>query len=93
MSTGEADMGCPEIEAMLTAYVDGELPPSSAGRVERHIGGCAACRRAVDDELDMLATMRERLRAIRMPAPLRASLLARLRTEGTDVTARRQSGA
>ena len=38
-------MNCPQIQTELSAYVDGELPPSIRAEVEAHIEGCAACRK------------------------------------------------
>ncbi|MEF8787855.1 MAG: zf-HC2 domain-containing protein [Planctomycetota bacterium] len=39
-------MTCNEIQSRLHRYLDGELPPGEARRVERHLGECNACRRA-----------------------------------------------
>lgn len=92
MSTREPDLACAEIDGLLTAFVDGELPPPSARLVERHLESCAACRGIAEEERALVEAMRARLQAIRMPAPLRSSLLARLRTEVDGDAARRQSG-
>ena len=34
---------CIQYHRDLTAYVDGELPPDRAARLERHVRSCAAC--------------------------------------------------
>jgi anti-sigma factor RsiW len=36
-------MNCAEAETVLTAYGDGELAGSEREKLERHLGGCAAC--------------------------------------------------
>jgi anti-sigma factor RsiW len=36
---------CGNIGPMLDGYFDGELDPSERTRVERHLAGCAVCRR------------------------------------------------
>jgi hypothetical protein len=36
---------CPEAQALLTGYVEGELSPAERARVEGHMNICAACRK------------------------------------------------
>jgi hypothetical protein len=43
----ERENECRRLEADLTAYHQGELPPDRAGEVEAHVADCAACRDAV----------------------------------------------
>jgi anti-sigma factor RsiW len=47
-----------EIISQLSAYLDGELPPSERVRIDEHVAGCAECRVVLDD-----------LRAIVVTAP------------------------
>jgi len=53
-------MSCDEIEALLTAYVDNELPADDRDRVDTHLAGCESCRRtladltALGEDLDMI---------------------------------------
>jgi len=53
-------MSCGKMETRILAYVDGRLKESERGEVEKHLGGCAACRlrvnefRAVNELLDEL---------------------------------------
>jgi hypothetical protein len=42
-------MSCNEIERLLDAFVDDELTPDRRERVERHLDGCAACRRTAKE--------------------------------------------
>jgi len=39
---------CPEVFALLSDYLDGELPPDEMKRLESHIGGCSPCVTFVD---------------------------------------------
>jgi anti-sigma factor RsiW len=52
----------------LSAYLDGELPTSERAPLERHLAGCAECRR----ELDELREVRALLRALPVPAAPRS---------------------
>jgi hypothetical protein len=52
----------------LSAYLDGELPASAREPLERHLAGCAECRR----ELDALREVRALLRALPLPALTRS---------------------
>lgn len=40
---------CQEFAALLDLYVDGELPPAEAERVQAHLETCGVCRSYVDD--------------------------------------------
>ena len=37
-------MSCPELETLLDAYFDNELPIPESQAAERHLAGCASCR-------------------------------------------------
>jgi len=37
-------MGCKRVQRQLKAFADGELSPRRNTKVERHLGGCGACR-------------------------------------------------
>jgi anti-sigma factor RsiW len=43
MMNGMPSLWCLWVRRSLDPYVDGALSPSTARRVERHLGGCAAC--------------------------------------------------
>jgi len=57
---------CRQARAQMSQYLDGELEPRAAGRIERHVRWCPDCRR-------MLANLRRTvtgLGALRdLPAP------------------------
>ncbi len=50
---------CADVDAIMTAYVDGEVPAAEAQAVRAHLDGCPACRDRASAEQDV----RERLRA------------------------------
>jgi anti-sigma factor RsiW len=58
-------MNCPQIQTELSAYVDGELPPSIRAEVEAHIEGCAACRKRLAE----LRKLAEGVAALPKPQP------------------------
>ncbi len=71
------DLTCPEIQDKLSAWLDGELPPEVLALVDRHLDGCAACRR----QLAQLEALDEALLGLSAPpAPdLAAKVKVRLR--------------
>lgn len=38
-------MDCQRVSGLLSADIDGELPPAESADVARHVAGCAACAR------------------------------------------------
>ena len=58
-------MNCPQTQTELSAYVDGELPPSIRAEVEAHIEGCAACRKRLAE----LRKLAEGVAALPKPQP------------------------
>lgn len=52
-------MDCPTCEAMVDAYVDGELPPSECLAFERALDGCPQCRQRLDTARRLSALVRE----------------------------------
>lgn len=72
-------MDCPTCEAMVDAYVDGELTATESAEFERALGSCPQCRR----RLETARTMSGLLRGLPVePAPdlLRARIERELRT-------------
>ena len=55
---------------LLSAHLDGELPPEAEDRVDEHLEGCGACRAELDD----LAAARRTLRSL-PPVPAPAGLV------------------
>lgn len=68
-------MHCTRAEAVLDAYLDGELEPAAAGELETHLAACAECEARVRAERQV----RERLaRALAATEPLPAALRERI---------------
>jgi anti-sigma factor RsiW len=62
---------CREIEPLLAAYVDGEMPDRERVALEEHIDACPPCRDAVSSEgtaRHVLSACRDRLRGTAPPA-------------------------
>jgi anti-sigma factor RsiW len=45
------------VDEKVVAYLGGELAPAERARVEAHLPGCAACRRAVGESRAVLAAL------------------------------------
>jgi anti-sigma factor RsiW len=41
-------LSCQELVELVTAYLEGALPPGDRARFEEHIGGCDGCDRYVE---------------------------------------------
>jgi len=72
-------MDCPTCEAMVDAYVDGELTAVESAAFERALEGCPACRKRLDSARAMSGLLRE-LPAEPAPDLLRARVERELRT-------------
>ncbi len=66
---------CPEIEPLITAFVDQEASAAERAAVSAHLGECAACRRRANEEGIARRVLHERADVFRLEAP--ASLRAR----------------
>jgi len=63
-------MNCEEFRALITARVDGELPPDRQRLLDEHLAGCESCRRELAD----MAKLKEELNMIRFAEPTDAEL-------------------
>ena len=72
--TGPGPLTCKELVEIVTAYVDGALPPIDRVRFEAHLEGCSGCRRYVQQ---MMTTIRltGTLAEDMLPAETQAALL------------------
>ena len=68
---------CQEIFAMLSEYLDGQLPPGDCQELERHIRGCPPCVEFVDSLKKSVQLCREYSEE-EMPRPLDPALKASL---------------
>jgi hypothetical protein len=56
-------LGCAEVLANLSEFLDGALPAPLAARIREHVAGCRDCERFGGAFATVLAGLRERLRA------------------------------
>ena len=72
------DLACIEVVEIATAYLDGELTPADARRLERHLETCPGCT----DYLAQMRTIAGSLGGLSedaIPADVRAALVAAFR--------------
>lgn len=72
---GREQIGCEEALRRLVAFLDGELDPSGAAEVERHLETCRSCYSRAEFE----RRLRNRLRIDLRPATVPAELEERVR--------------
>jgi anti-sigma factor RsiW len=48
------DLTCREVVELLTAYLEGDLSPGEAARVEAHVAGCDGCTTVLDEFRDTI---------------------------------------
>lgn len=68
-------IGCEEALRRLAAFLDGELDPSEAAEVERHLETCRSCYSRAEFE----RRLRDRLQSDLRPATVPAELEERVR--------------
>jgi anti-sigma factor RsiW len=77
---------CRAAAPLITAYIDGELVGDDRAAFEAHVASCPDCRRLLDEEQGVVATVRASLPLYGAPPPLRQRveglLGARPRTRG-----------
>jgi anti-sigma factor RsiW len=78
----------PAFEALLDAYLDGELAASDAAELEQHLRGCPACSRLERRRRAVTSAVREHLPRFPAPELLRTRVRAGARAEASR-TARR----
>ncbi len=66
-------MTCKDLVDLLSDYVDGQLDPAAARRLERHLRGCADCTAFLNTFRKMQRMTRAAAQAA-MPEELRARL-------------------
>lgn len=84
-------MNCATVRELLSAYVDGELPPEQATELAEHLTSCGACAAEAEAMLRTVRTLQEGLVRERAPDVLRARVRAAIREEqapGTVVARR-----
>jgi anti-sigma factor RsiW len=80
-------MNCAPTRELLSAYIDGELPPDQATEIAEHLASCAACSRDYEAMLATVRTLREGLVRFHAPDLLRARVRTALREEQEEAVA------
>jgi len=66
---------CEEVLALLSDYLDGELPADALGSVEAHLSACEGCKKFGGQFKATVAALRDHVRAgPKLPARIRARL-------------------
>ena len=75
MTARVAQLSCEEVLALLSDYLDGELPAAALGSVEAHLSACEGCTKFGGQFKATVAALRDHLRAgPKLPARIRARL-------------------
>jgi hypothetical protein len=90
MSTSDSEpLQCDQLSALLSQFIDDELPPEKCRLIRAHLGECASCR-------DLMSTLRLSIQAARdwlpceTPRPLTEETRRRLHTALCDALSRRR---
>ena len=73
---------CKEIFALLSQYLDRELPPEMCDQIEKHIGDCPPCIyfvRSLRTSIELCRRYRDEERPGPLPSAVREELLASYR--------------
>lgn len=60
--------GCDAFRRLISPYLDGELVDEERADFEAHVGGCAACRKSLEDEREVVDALQRGARPV-PPAP------------------------
>ncbi|MBK9519457.1 MAG: zf-HC2 domain-containing protein [Anaeromyxobacter sp.] len=70
-----AGLSCSEVLALLSDYLDGDLPAAARGQVEAHLRGCEGCTRFGGEFTTTVRALRAHLaRATALPGGVRERL-------------------
>lgn len=76
----------------IDSYVDGELEPSAAAAVQRHIDECTACHRGYRYQLALRASLRDSSLYYRTPLEFKMRIRALSQTDAEAEAAKRLIG-
>jgi anti-sigma factor RsiW len=79
---------CSHIDALVTPFVDGELPPGEQQAVATHITACPPCRAKVDAERAVRGLLQARRPDLAPPAPVALKARCALMCSRSSATAR-----
>ena len=74
----DTDLGCPELQAELSAYAASEIDQAACARIEAHLEKCPRCTAACDS-LKRTVSMCRAIPGGEVPAPVRAAVRHALR--------------
>jgi RNA polymerase sigma-70 factor (ECF subfamily) len=70
---------CPDVLAVLSRHLEGEVSADACAEMERHLRGCGGCRNACEGLRKTLALCRTVGPSVDVPAPVQASVKRALR--------------
>ena len=74
-------MNCDEVLTAMNAYLDGELDPITNQRIEQHLGECARCAKAYQEDRMVIGAITSGAPYYEAPTDLRQRIRASLRQE------------
>src|SRR5689334_3177592 len=80
-------MSCQETEILIHGYLDDELDLAQSLEIERHLGECAACTRAWEEQLRLRQALRTMAPYYKAPQSLRRRVEGQRRTGWLAVAA------
>jgi len=82
---------CREVFALLSQYLDFELPPEACQEIKAHIAGCAPCIEFADS-LRKTVALCKKYQPAEPPSPLREDAMAQLKEAFARMLAERKQG-
>ena len=76
---GPGPAPCPDVLKLFSRHLEDEIGPAVCAEMERHLEGCARCRRACDSLKHTLALCRTAGSAVAVPASVQASVKVALK--------------
>ncbi len=70
---------CPDVVAVLSRHLEGEIDPAACSEMERHVASCGRCRGACDSLKRTLALCRARADATAVPREVQSDVRRALR--------------
>lgn len=89
METHEHSEKCTEVLAVLSEYLNLELPPDACREIEAHLAGCAPCVEFVES-LGKTVELCRRYQPAELPAPVGDAARAQLQEAYQKMLAARQ---
>ncbi|MEO8426388.1 MAG: anti-sigma factor [Verrucomicrobiota bacterium] len=74
-------MACPDYEARIMDWLDGELSAVERKSLENHVGGCAACRDFAEELKSLDAVLTSTIRRPILPENFKSKILGRVDRE------------